>query len=42
MDDMPKKSATWIDSLSVRVKQALFAVMTYLVLLLICFLTISP
>ena len=42
MDDMPKKSATWIDSLSVRVKQALFAVLTYLVLLLICFLTISP
>ena len=42
MDDMPKKSATWIDSLSVRVKLALFAVLTYLVLLLICFLTISP
>ena len=42
MDDMPKKSATWIDSLSIRVKQALFAVLTYLVLLLICFLTISP
>lgn len=42
MDDLPKKSATWIDSLSYRVKLALFAVLTYLVLLLICFLTISP
>lgn len=42
MDDMPKKSAAWIDSLSTRVKQVLFAALTYLVLLLICFLTISP
>lgn len=42
MDDMPKKSAAWIDSLSARLKQVLFAALTYLVLLLICFLTISP
>lgn len=42
MDDSPKKSVTWIDSLSHRVRLVLFAALTYLVLLLICFLTISP
>ena len=42
MDDLPKKSSTWIDNLSHRVRMALFAVVTYLVLLLICLLTISP
>ncbi|MGN0989897.1 MAG: hypothetical protein ACI4O4_00420, partial [Candidatus Ventricola sp.] len=42
MDDIAKKSATWMSNLSARVKLVLFAVLTYLVLLMICFLTISP
>ena len=42
MDDMPKKSATWIDSLSVRVKQALFAAVLYAMLFLIFVLAIVP
>ncbi len=37
-----EKSTTWIDQLSHRVKLVLFTLLTYLVLLLICFLTISP
>ena len=42
MEDSPKKKTRWIDGLSFRVKMSLFAALTYLVLLLICFLTISP
>jgi len=40
MEDTAKK--TWIDSLSHRVKQVLFWLLVYAVLLVICFLAISP
>ncbi|MGN0996082.1 MAG: HD family phosphohydrolase [Candidatus Ventricola sp.] len=36
------KGKAWLDGLSLRVRQALFVLLTYLVLLLICYLTISP
>ncbi|MBQ2835128.1 MAG: HDIG domain-containing protein [Clostridia bacterium] len=42
MEETPKKAASWIDSLSHRVRQALFALMTYVVLLVVCFLAVSP
>ena len=40
MEDTVKK--TWIDSLGARVKQVLFGLLVYAVLLLICFLAIVP
>ena len=40
MEDTAKKS--WIDGLSSRVRQALFCLLVYAVLLTICFLAISP
>jgi len=42
MEETPKKAASWIDSLSHRVRQVLFALLTYFVLLLVCFLAVSP
>ncbi len=42
MEEPLKKEATWIDSLSLRVRQVLFAAATYLLLLLVCLLAISP
>ncbi|MDO5298998.1 MAG: HDIG domain-containing protein [Clostridia bacterium] len=42
MEDTAKTGKTWIDSLSLRVQQVLFAAVTYLVLLLICLLAVSP
>ena len=40
MEDTAKK--TWTDSLSLRVRQALFCLLVYAALLLICFMAISP
>ncbi|MBQ4266024.1 MAG: HDIG domain-containing protein [Clostridia bacterium] len=42
MEDTSKKSPTWIDNLSLRVRQALFVMLVYGCLLIICFLAISP
>ena len=42
MDVTRKSARKWIDSLSLRVQQALFAAATYLILLAICLLAISP
>ena len=42
MDVTRKSARKWIDSLSLRVQQALFAAVTYLILLAICLLAISP
>ena len=42
MEDSLKKEPTWINRLSLRVRQALFAALTYVLLLIICLLAISP
>ena len=42
MQEKFKTSRALINKLSVRVKQALFALVMYAVLLLICFLAVSP
>ena len=42
MDATRKTARKWIDSLSTRVQQVLFAAVTYLILLAICMLAISP
>ena len=42
MDATRKTARKWIDSLSTRVQQVLFAAATYLILLAICMLAISP
>ena len=42
MDVTRKSALKWIDSLSLRVQQALFAAAAYLILLAICLLAISP
>ena len=42
MDVTRKSARKWIDSLSLRVQQGLFAAATYLILLAICLLAISP
>ena len=42
MEDTPKTSRTWIDRLSLRVRQALYVGVTYFVLLVICMLAIAP
>ena len=42
MDVTRKSARKWIDSLSTRVQQVLFAAATYLILLAICMLAISP
>lgn len=42
MEDTQKTSRKWIDSLSMRVRQVLFAVLTYAVVLMLCLLAISP
>jgi len=42
MEEQAKSSTNWIDSLSLRFKQILFTAGIYLILLLICFLTVSP
>jgi len=42
MEEQAKSSVRWIDSLSLRFKQILFTAGIYLILLLICFLTVSP
>ena len=42
MDVTRKSARKWIDSLSLRVQQARFAAATYLILLAICLLAISP
>ena len=42
MEETPKTSRTWIDRLSLRVRQALYVSVTYVVLLLICVLAIAP
>ena len=41
MEEQAKSSLSWIDSLSLRFKQILFTAGIYLILLLICFLTVS-
>lgn len=42
MEDALKKEPTWIERLSLRVRQTLFGVMTYVLLLIVCLLAISP
>ena len=42
MEDSLKKEPTWIDRLSLRVRQVLFAALTYVLLLILCLLAISP
>jgi len=42
MEEQVKSSESWIDSLSLRFKQILFTCGIYLILLIICFLTVSP
>ena len=42
MDDTPKKSRAWIDNLSQRVKQVIFAAAAYIVLLAICLVAVAP
>ena len=42
MEEAPKTSRTWIERLSLRVQQALFAASTYIVLLVICLLAVAP
>ena len=42
MEDTASTSRRWIDSLNHRVRQALFILLTYVVLLMICFLAVSP
>ena len=42
MEETPRIQLSWIDSLSLRFKQVLFTAGVYLILLVICFLTVSP
>ena len=42
MEETPRTSTNWIDSLSLRLRQILFVAGVYLILLVICFLTVSP
>ena len=42
MQETQNTPKTWIDGLSQRVRQVLFVALTYAVLLLICFLAVSP
>ncbi|MBR5560049.1 MAG: HDIG domain-containing protein [Clostridia bacterium] len=42
MQETQKTSRTWIDGLSLRVRQGLFIALTYAVLLTVCFLAVSP
>lgn len=42
MEDVLKKVPTWIERLSLRVRQVLFCAMTYALLLVVCLLAISP
>ena len=42
MEDTPKTSKAWIDSMSQRVRQIMFAAVTYVVLLVICLLAVAP
>ena len=42
MEDTTNIGRTWFDGLSHRVRQALFMALTYVVLLMICFLAVSP
>ncbi len=42
MQETQKISRTWIDGLSLRVRQGLFIALTYAVLLTVCFLAVSP
>lgn len=42
MADTGKRAKKWLDSLSLRVQQVLFGVLTYAILLTICLLAISP
>ena len=42
MEDAPKTNRTWIERLSLRVQQVLFAATTYVVLLVICLLAVAP
>ena len=42
MADTGKRARKWLDSLSLRVQQVLFGVLTYVILLTICLLAISP
>ena len=42
MDDTPKNSKAWIDSLSLRVRQTILAAATYIVLLVICLAAVAP
>ena len=42
MEDAPKTTRTWIERLSLRVQQVLFAATAYVVLLVICLLAVAP
>ena len=42
MAESSKTARKWIESLSLRVQQVLFGALTYLILLAICLLAISP
>ena len=42
MEDTQRTGMTWFDRLSHRVRQVLFLLATYMVLLMICFLAVSP
>lgn len=42
MEETTRTSTNWIDSLSLRLRQILFVAGVYLILLVICFLTVSP
>ena len=42
MEETPRTSTNWIDNLSLRLRQILFVAGVYLILLVICFLTVSP
>lgn len=42
MEDALKKVPTWIERLSLRVRQVLFCALTYVLLLVVCLLAISP
>lgn len=42
MQETQNTRRTWIDGLSLRVRQVLFVALTYAVLLMICFLAVSP
>ncbi len=42
MEETPRIRSNWIDSLSLRFRQVLFTAGVYVILLVICFLTVSP